>query len=131
MDVEAALRAGLEQAYGPGHDYATHRFTEDGGVTVEVNLLRDGRPSAGNDQQTGHAAIATLLETSLDIATPAPELADRALRCGDRHNADWTEAAAAVALRGDEETYRVASLWRESADPLRRALGADVLALLT
>ncbi|MGP4042802.1 ankyrin repeat domain-containing protein [Streptomyces sp. 2A115] len=130
LDVEAELRAGLERAYGPGHEYVTRRVPEDGGVTVEVDLLRDGRPAAGNDQQTGHAAIATLLETSLGIATPAPELADRALRCGDRRNADWTEAAAALALRGDDETVRLATLWRGGMDPLRRAFGADVLALL-
>ncbi|MEV0227537.1 ankyrin repeat domain-containing protein [Streptomyces sp. NPDC050704] len=130
LDVEAELRAGLERTYGPGHTYETHRVAEDGGVTVSVDLLKDGRPSAGNDQQTGHAAIATLLESSLGIVTPVPVLADRALRCGDRHNADWTEAAAAVALRGGEETVRVATRWRDSGDPLSRAFGTDVLALL-
>ncbi|MEU8590342.1 ankyrin repeat domain-containing protein [Streptomyces sp. NPDC048664] len=62
LDVAAELRAGLEAAYGPGHEYVTRRWEEEPGtVTVEVSLLRDGRPAAGNDQQTGHAAIVALL----------------------------------------------------------------------
>ncbi|WP_033318015.1 ankyrin repeat domain-containing protein [Streptomyces yerevanensis] len=131
VNVEAKLRAGLERTHGPGHEYVTHRFPEDGGVTVEVQLLKDGRPSSGNDQQTGHAAIVTLLETSLSIAAPAPELADRALRFGDPDNDDWTEAVTALARRGDEETFRAAALWcGDGANPLRQAFGADVLGRL-
>ncbi|NGO15236.1 hypothetical protein G5C60_48555, partial [Streptomyces sp. HC44] len=131
LDVEAELRAGLERTHGPGHEYVTHRFPEDGGVTVQVDMLVDGRPTSGNDQQTGHAAIVTLLETSLGIAAPAPELADRALRGGDPDNDDWTEAVTALARRGDEETFRAAALWcGDSAAPLRQAFGADVLGRL-
>jgi ankyrin repeat protein len=63
LDVAAELRTGLEAVYGPGHAYVTRRWEEEPGtVTVEVSLLRDGRPAAGNDQQTGHAVIAALLE---------------------------------------------------------------------
>lgn len=62
LDVEAELRAGLEQAYGPGRRSVTHRHPADGGVIIEVQLLdTQGNPTAGNDQQTGHAEIATLL----------------------------------------------------------------------
>ncbi|MER6356525.1 ankyrin repeat domain-containing protein [Streptomyces sp. NPDC001634] len=62
-DIAAELRAGLEATYGPGHEYVTRRFEEEPGtVTVEVALLRDGRPAAANDQQTGHGVIAGLLE---------------------------------------------------------------------
>ncbi|WP_055491774.1 ankyrin repeat domain-containing protein [Streptomyces sp. TP-A0356] len=62
-DVAAELRAGLEATYGPGHEYVTRRWEgEPGTVTVEVALLRDGRPAAANDQQTGHVVIAGLLE---------------------------------------------------------------------
>ncbi|GAA3781300.1 ankyrin repeat domain-containing protein [Streptomyces chiangmaiensis] len=62
LDVAAELRAGLEATYGPGHAYVTRRFEQEpGAVTVEVTLLREGRPAAGNDQQTGHAVIAGLL----------------------------------------------------------------------
>ncbi|MEU1591481.1 ankyrin repeat domain-containing protein [Streptomyces sp. NPDC005708] len=63
LDVAAELRAGLETTYGPGHEYVTRRREEEpGAVTVEVTLVREGQPAAGNDQQTGHAAIAGLLE---------------------------------------------------------------------
>ncbi|MGW4510741.1 ankyrin repeat domain-containing protein [Streptomyces sp. NPDC004393] len=63
LDVEAELRAGLEAAYGPGYEYVTsRREDEPGTVTVEVALLRDGRPAAGNNRQTGHRAIVALLK---------------------------------------------------------------------
>ncbi|TLS40912.1 hypothetical protein FE633_38960 [Streptomyces montanus] len=131
LDVEAELRAGLEQMAGPGHEFVTHRFPEDGGVTVEVELLKDGRPASGNDQQTGHAAIVTLLEASLGVAAPAPELADRALRCGDPDNDDWSEAVTMLARRGDEETFEAAAQWcGDGTAPLRQAFGADVLGRL-
>ncbi|MGW4936509.1 ankyrin repeat domain-containing protein [Streptomyces sp. NPDC004166] len=62
LDVAAELRAGLEATHGPGHAYDTRRFEQEPGtVTVEVTLLRDGRPAAGNDQQTGHTVIVGLL----------------------------------------------------------------------
>jgi hypothetical protein len=64
LDVAAELRAGLEAAYGPGHEYVTRRWEQEPGtVTVEVALVRDGRPAAGNDQQTGHRLIVDLLQT--------------------------------------------------------------------
>ncbi|WP_369257848.1 ankyrin repeat domain-containing protein [Streptomyces sp. R35] len=66
LDVEAELRAGLEQIHGPGHESVTHRYPEDDGITIEVQLLdTQGRPFAGNDQQTAHAGIATLLRSAL------------------------------------------------------------------
>jgi HEAT repeat protein len=129
--VEAEVRAGLEETWGPGRPSVTHRHREDGGITVEVQLLGPaGDPVAGNDQQTGHAAIATLLESALGIAAPVAELAARALRPADPDNDDWTEAATALGLRGDEETFRAAVQWCADPDPLRRAFGADVLGRL-
>ncbi|NGO49229.1 ankyrin repeat domain-containing protein [Streptomyces ureilyticus] len=133
LDVAAELRAGLEHTHGPGHECVTRRFREDGGVTVEVRFLKagEGHHTWGNDHQTGHAAIVTVLETSLGIAAPAPELADRALRCADPDNDDWTEAVSALVRRGDEETFRAAVLWcGDGAHPLRQAFGADVLGRL-
>ncbi|MEV5609285.1 ankyrin repeat domain-containing protein [Streptomyces sp. NPDC052225] len=107
------------------------RFREDGGVTVVVELLDGtGRPTRGNHQQTGHAAIATLLESSLGIATPAAELADRAVRCGDPDNDDWIESMEVLRRRGDEPTFRAAVAWCADRDPLRRAFAADVLGQL-
>ncbi|MFC3576275.1 ankyrin repeat domain-containing protein [Streptomyces yaanensis] len=69
LDVAAELRAGLEATYGPGQQYVTRRWEEEPGtVTVEVTLLRDGEPAAGNDQQTGHDVIAGLLEGGADLS---------------------------------------------------------------
>ncbi|MGW1156689.1 ankyrin repeat domain-containing protein [Streptomyces sp. NPDC002519] len=63
LDIEDELRAGLEAAYGPGYTYVTsRREDEPGTVTVEVALLRDGRPAAGDNRQTGHRTIVALLE---------------------------------------------------------------------
>ncbi|SFE69414.1 ankyrin repeat domain-containing protein [Streptomyces mirabilis] len=130
-DVETEVRAGLEETWGPGHPSVTHRYPEDGGLTVEVQLLDPaGNPVASDDQQTGHAAIATLLESALGITAPAAELAARALRPADPDNDDWTEAATALGLRGDEETFRAAVEWCAAPDPLRQAFGADVLGRL-
>ncbi|WP_405482012.1 ankyrin repeat domain-containing protein [Streptomyces sp. NBC_00009] len=127
-DVAAVLRTGLEQ---PGSEAVTQRFVEDGGVTVVVELLdEEGRPRSGNDMQTGHAAIATLLEADLGVMTPAAELAERALRRGDPDDDNWTETVAVLRARGDEETFLAAAAWRASGEALRRAFGADVLGQL-
>ncbi|MER7107288.1 HEAT repeat domain-containing protein [Streptomyces sp. NPDC000229] len=127
-DVAEALRRDLAEAYGPdGYEVVTRRVPEDGGVTVVVELLRDGVPGPGAEQQTGHAAIATLLEAALGIRTGHEELAGRALRCGDPRQDDWTEAVRALCLRADEETFGAAVAWAASDDPLRRAFAADVL----
>ncbi|MFJ2646880.1 ankyrin repeat domain-containing protein [Streptomyces sp. NPDC087420] len=128
LDVERELRDGLLRAYGDGYESVVRRIEEDGSETVVVELLRDGVPVAGQEQQTGHAAVATLLEAELGVLTPYEELAGRALRCGDRDRDDWTEAAAALWRRGDEETFLAASAWCAGDDPLRQAFAADVLA---
>ncbi|MFI7340662.1 ankyrin repeat domain-containing protein [Streptomyces sp. NPDC050085] len=116
---------------GVGREAVTERFVEDGGVTVAVQLLdASGRPASGAEQQTGHAAIATLLESALGIATPPGELADRAVACGDPGNDDWVEAMEVLRRRGDDGTFRAAAAWCADRDPLRRAFGADVLGQL-
>ncbi|MET7622095.1 ankyrin repeat domain-containing protein [Streptomyces sp. NPDC005408] len=137
-DVERELRDGLLSAYGKGekgqkgeaYETVARRVEEDGGVTVVVELLRDGAPRAGSEQQTGHAAIVTLLEGELGIQTPYAELADRALRCGDPQQDDWVESVMALWGRGDEETFQAAAAWCASDDPMRQAFAADVLAQL-
>ncbi|GAA2510414.1 ankyrin repeat domain-containing protein [Streptomyces gobitricini] len=127
-DVAEALRRDLAEAYGPdGYEVVTRRVPEDGGVTVVVELLRDGVPGAGAEQQTGHAAIATLLEDALGVRADPEELAGRALRCGDPGQDDWTEAVRALSGRGDEATLEAALGWAASDDPLRQAFAADVL----
>ncbi|WP_406403281.1 ankyrin repeat domain-containing protein [Streptomyces sp. NBC_00879] len=131
-DVESELREGLLSAYGKGQEYETvaRRIEEDGGVTVVVELLQDGAPRAGSEQQTGHAAIVTLLEGQLGIRTPYEDLAERALRCGDPGQDDWVESVMALWSRGGEETFQAAAAWCASDDQLRQAFAADVLAQL-
>ncbi|MEU4079941.1 ankyrin repeat domain-containing protein [Streptomyces venezuelae] len=132
-DIAAELRRGLVAGNEGGQTFeaVVRRVREDGGVTVVVELLReDGAPGRGDERQTGHAAIATLLESSLGLRTSHEELAARALRCGDPELDDWTTAVAELAGRADEETFVAAAAWCAYRDPLRRALGARVLGAL-
>ncbi|MER6996393.1 ankyrin repeat domain-containing protein [Streptomyces sp. NPDC000410] len=132
-DVERELREGLRASSGDGdgdrdaYEVVARRVEEDGGVTVIVEEFHENHVS-GNEQQTGHAAIATLLEVELDIRTPFDELAGRALRCGDPEQDDWQEAVAALWQRADEETLRAALALCGHADPLHQIFAADVLA---
>ncbi|WP_329624055.1 ankyrin repeat domain-containing protein [Streptomyces sp. NBC_01255] len=132
-DIAAELRRGLVAGNDGGQTYeaVVRRVREDGGVTVVVELLReDGAPTRGDERQTGHAAIATLLEAAIGLRTPHEELAARALRCGDPELDAWTTAVAELAGRADEETFVAAAGWCAYRDPLRRALGARVLGAL-
>ncbi|MER6601654.1 ankyrin repeat domain-containing protein [Streptomyces parvus] len=62
LDPERELLRRLEEMYGPGLDTVVLRERRNDEETVAVELLRDGAPSAGVDQHTGHAEIVTLLE---------------------------------------------------------------------
>ncbi|MEV6196434.1 ankyrin repeat domain-containing protein [Streptomyces sp. NPDC051920] len=65
VGVETELREGLARTHGAGHTSVTHRHPSPEGVTVEVQLLDgQGRPFAGDDLETGHAEIVTLLKAS-------------------------------------------------------------------
>ncbi|MFD7440336.1 ankyrin repeat domain-containing protein [Streptomyces sp. NPDC059909] len=131
LDVEEELRRALTESEpdgGKGHETVARRVEEDGGVTVVVELIGDDGHVSGVEQQTGHAAIVTLLETALGVHTPAEELAARALGCGDPDQDDWAEAVAVLQRRGDEETFRAAAAWCGTDDALRQAFAADVLA---
>ncbi|MFF1833347.1 ankyrin repeat domain-containing protein [Streptomyces sp. NPDC058231] len=133
LDVEAELRTALREMYGDGAgaDPVVRRTLVDGGETVTVELVRDGAPFVGQEQQTGHGAIATVLEDGLGLATPFAELAARALRGGNPELDNWHEAVEVLWRRGDEETFQAGAAWCASGgDPLRQAFGADVLAQL-
>lgn len=130
-DVEQELRSALRSLYGDeGHAYGMRRAPQDGGVTVTVELLRDGVPFASQDRQTGHGAIATLLEDALGLRAPFEELAVRALRGGGPGIDNWLVAVGTLGQRGDEETFQAAAAWTASEDPLRQVFGVDVLARL-
>lgn len=131
-DVEQEMRAGLRELYGDADAYevVVRRSVVDGGETLTVELVRDGRPAAGRDQQTGHGAIATVLEGELGLSAPYEELARRALRSASPELDNWRASAEALCERGGEETRQAAAAWCAADDPLRRAFGADVLARL-
>lgn len=131
-DLEQELRAGLLDLYedAAAHEVVVYRSLVDGGETLTVELVRNGRAAAGRDQQTGHGAIATVLESELGLRAPFEELARRALRSGNPELDNWRVPAEALCVRGDEETRQAAAAWCASGDPLRRAFGADVLARL-
>ncbi|RDG35465.1 ankyrin repeat domain-containing protein, partial [Streptomyces corynorhini] len=133
LDVARELRASLLRGFGDGYETMVRRVDRidtDGSVTVVVELLRDGEPVAGQEQQTGHAAVVTMLEAELGIVTPYEELAARALRCGDPRRDDWVESVAALWRRGDEETFLAATRWCASDEAELRTFGAEVLARL-
>ncbi|MFI2369572.1 ankyrin repeat domain-containing protein [Streptomyces sp. NPDC018833] len=129
LDVEQQLRKSL-LSHEPGAETVSRRVAEDGGETVVVEVLREGVPAAGNEQQTGHGAIATLLEEDLGIRTPYATLAERALREGDPDRDDWIESVTVLWRRGDEETFQAAAAWCASDDPLHQAFAADILGQL-
>ncbi|MET9552704.1 ankyrin repeat domain-containing protein [Streptomyces sp. NPDC006645] len=128
--VEHELHAELLPMAAGGDETVVRRIEEDGGVTIVVETLKDGVPVASLERQTGHGAIATALEESLDIRTPFEELAARALRCAVPDRDGWREPVAALWRRGDEESFQAALAWCASDDPRRRAFAADVLARL-
>ncbi|MEU0146768.1 ankyrin repeat domain-containing protein [Streptomyces sp. NPDC006288] len=131
LDVEQELRKALGALYGgEGHETVVSRAPVDGGVTVTVELRRGGEPFAAQERQTGHGAVATLLEQELGLRAPFEELAVRALRDGDPDLDNWQVAVGALWLRGDEETFQAAVAWTAGEDPLRRVFGVDVLARL-
>ncbi|MGW7416019.1 ankyrin repeat domain-containing protein [Streptomyces sp. NPDC054863] len=130
-DVEHALREGLKHTYGArdGDEFVAREVREEGGTTVLVELLRDGRPVAVEEQQTGHAAVVTRLECVLGVEAPLEVLAERAVRSGSPEGNDWRESVAALWQRGDAGTLRAASRWcAESSSSLHQTFAADVLA---
>ncbi|GAA1365154.1 hypothetical protein GCM10009612_46680 [Streptomyces beijiangensis] len=131
LDVEQEVRRQLGESYGPAYEAVARRVREDGGLTVVVDLVGEDAPWASAEQQTGHGAVATLLETELGIRASFDELAERALRYGDPCLDDWFEPMFALQRRGDEETYQAAAAWAaDGGHPLRQAFAADVLAQL-
>lgn len=129
-DLEREMRAGLRELHGDAYEVVVRRTVVDGGETLAVELLRDGRPAAGRDQQTGHGAIATVLEAELGVRASFEELARRALRSGSPELDNWQASAEALCERGDEETRQAAAAWCAADDPLRRAFGTEVLVRL-
>ncbi|MFP3990703.1 ankyrin repeat domain-containing protein [Streptomyces sp. E11-3] len=127
-DIPGELRRTL--AEGERDEIVVREVPEGEGVTLIAELFRDDESCAGREQQTGHGAIATLLERDLGLRSPFGELLDRALPFQDPQNENWTESVAELQRRGDEPTYRAAAALTRSPEPWRRVFAVDVLAQL-
>ncbi|GAA0970692.1 ankyrin repeat domain-containing protein [Actinocorallia libanotica] len=143
VDVELELRVRKKEEYaGLGDEIVIDRREMDDGtelITAEIGR-GDEFGVATSELQTGHGAIATLLERILDIPTPIEELVARAMEFRylrptaaevRRHVTErpaWEEAVRTLAERDDEEGLREVLDLTEHPDPLYRALGVDVLA---
>ncbi|MFI6940911.1 ankyrin repeat domain-containing protein [Streptomyces sp. NPDC050418] len=128
--VEAALHREVAEGADPAAVFV-RRIPEYAGITVSVEVLRPDGGGHGREQQTGHGAIATVLEHALGVRAPFGELLDRAVPFADPANENWREAAGELAGRGDEVTYQAAAALSRDADALRRAFAVDVLGRLS
>ncbi|MFC7306464.1 ankyrin repeat domain-containing protein [Streptomyces monticola] len=114
----------------PGCETAVRRVRAGEGITLVAELYREDGLLSGKEQQTGHGAIATLLEQELGVRAPFGELLDRALPFEDPENENWTESVSELARRGDEATYQAAAALTRSPAIWRRIFAVDVLARL-
>ncbi|MEO3784521.1 ankyrin repeat domain-containing protein [Actinocorallia sp. B10E7] len=146
VDIEAELRAQKKEVYSePGYEVVVTRREEDDGTELITALAGRGGEFdvTGSELQTGHGAIATLLERTLGIPTPIEELVARAMEfrylrptAADvrRHVTErpaWEETVWTLAERDDEDSVREVIDLTEHPDPLYRTLGVDVLARLS
>ncbi|RFU87120.1 hypothetical protein DY218_08425, partial [Streptomyces triticagri] len=116
-----------EQVGALGGPVVSYVLPEGSGVVVVAETVRADGPAGGAELETGHGAIATLLERELGIRSPFGELLDRALPFLDPENENWTESVAALRGRNDEITYRAAAALSRSPDPWRRVFAVEVL----
>lgn len=143
VDVEAELRRRQADLYAePGYEVVVTRTEQDD--ETELISVSAGRPGeldgAESELQTGHGAIATILEQRLGVRTPVAELVARAMEFrylrptaaeARRHATErpgWTETVRVLRERGDTETAEQALELARDPDPLYRTLGVDVLA---
>lgn len=145
-DIEAELRARKRELYSePGYEIVISRREQDDGTELITALAGRGAEFGGttSELQTGHGAIATLLERRLGIPTPFEELVRRAMEfrylrptAADvrRHVTErpaWAETVRTLGERDDEESVREVIALTEHPDPLHRTLGVDALARLS
>ncbi|MEO5874291.1 MAG: ankyrin repeat domain-containing protein [Streptosporangiaceae bacterium] len=145
VDIEAELRAAKEELYPePGYEFAVIREEQDDETElITVEARRPGREyGTTSEKQTGHGAIATILERALGLGTSFEGLVERALEFRDpRPTAGpdhrdvtlrpaWWETVRTLQTRGDTETYDKAVGLCASPDVLTRMLGVEVLSQL-
>ncbi|ROO89306.1 ankyrin repeat protein [Actinocorallia herbida] len=143
IDLEAELRRRQTEMFTePGYEVVVTRTEQDD--ETELISVSAGRPGefdgAESAMQTGHGAIATILEQRLGVRTPMDELVRRAMEFrylrptaaeSRRHATErpgWSETVRVLRERRDAETLDQAIELAHDSDPLYRTLGVDVLA---
>ncbi|WP_460370173.1 HEAT repeat domain-containing protein, partial [Actinocorallia lasiicapitis] len=145
VDIEAELRQRFTETY-PEPDmeiWVAREEQDDETELVVVEARQPGRDGgAVSEKQTGHGAIATILEREQGIRTPFETLVDRALEfraarptaSGRRRDVTerpaWWETVRTLQERGDAETFAKAAALTADSVLLHRRLGVDVLAQL-
>ncbi|GAA3218168.1 ankyrin repeat domain-containing protein [Actinocorallia longicatena] len=145
VDVEAELRQQKSEVYSePEWEITVIREEQDDETElITVEARRPGQGGGGlSEKQTGHGAIATVLERELGTRTPFETLVGRALEFraarptateGRRDVTErpaWWESVRTLQERADTGTFEDAAKLAADPDPLRRRLGVDVLAQL-
>ncbi|MFC0863523.1 ankyrin repeat domain-containing protein [Sphaerimonospora cavernae] len=141
VDLESAMREEVaaqveeqraeEQRAEGGHTVVTAGCAApDGTRLITVEACHPEGGGFAISRQYGHAAIATHLEIVLGIRPPVAELLERVTpyRDIDEEDETWWAAVQALRRRHDDETFEAASRLCDSADPVEREFGADVLA---
>ncbi|WP_171168130.1 HEAT repeat domain-containing protein [Streptomyces sp. I05A-00742] len=120
----AGVEAELRRRAGTSEPIRRRRVVhESGTVCAELSL-------GGLTVRDGHTAILTELERRYGIVTPFAELLDRASAERDTEHEVWLTTADAVRERHDRADWDAAGALRDSANPLARYFGAEVLCLI-
>ncbi|MCD0451918.1 ankyrin repeat domain-containing protein [Actinocorallia sp. API 0066] len=143
VDIEAELRRRQRETFDePGHEVVVTRTEQDDETElISVAAGRRGEfDGAECELQTGHGAIATILEQRMGIRTPVDELVRRAMEFrylrptaaeSRRHPTErpgWAETVRVLRERDDAEALDQALALANDPDPLHRTLGVGVLA---
>jgi ankyrin repeat protein len=143
VDIEAEMRREKEELYPePGYEFSVTREEQDDETElITVEARSPGREyGTTSEKQTGHGAIATILERALGLRTPFEDLVERALEFrtprptpGHRDviaRPAWWETVRTLQARADLETYERTVELCAGPDVTTRILGVEVLAQL-
>jgi ankyrin repeat protein/HEAT repeat protein len=141
VDIAAEMLREKEELYpDPGYEFSvTREELDDETELITVEARSPGREyGTTSEKQTGHGAIATILERAMGLHTPFEDLVERALEFrteepGRREvtaRPAWWETVRTLQSRADIETYERTVELCASPDVLTRILGVEVLSQL-
>jgi HEAT repeat protein len=133
-NIEAELESRAKrQAQGRPGTEAIMIFTREelyGGTELVRAVPHTDEGPVELAMETGHAAIARILEPRLEIRLPFAKLTQLALAHDDPDDAERWAIIHVLQRRGDTETFQGATELCASTQPSERLLGADILAQL-